>query len=148
MFGVFLLYALATGGVRPTLANEPVIFALLGLAVVASMLLLLMLFWAPYNAAALNRVASLISLDGARFKLKAKTFSLFLITLAGLFITVLSLGLLAPLAGFLQVRYLLCRLEMVGTPRFAEIGQSLVDAPRAGESLGEAFDLDMGVGVI
>lgn len=105
-------------------------------------------FWAPYNAAAMNRIASLISIDGARFKLKAKTITLFLITAAGGLIFVLSLGLLAPVAGFLQVRYVMNRLEILGAPKFAEIGQSIVDEGRAGESLGDAFDLDMGVGVI
>ena len=115
---------------------------------VALFFMLLALFWAPYNAAAMNRIASLISLDGARFKLKAKTFSLFCVTLAGWIIIIFSLGLLAPLAGLLQVRYVLNRLEIIGTPRFAEIGQSIVAAPEAGESLGDAFDLDMGVGMI
>ena len=56
--------------------------------------------WAPYNAAAMNRIASLIELDGARFKLNAKTFSLFWVTLAGWLITIFSLTLLAPVAGF------------------------------------------------
>lgn len=109
---------------------------------------LLILLWAPYNAAAMNRIAARLTLDGARFELKAKTFSLFLVTLAGWAIIVFSLGLLAPMAGFLQVRYVLSRLQMIGTPRFAEIGQSIVPEPKAGESLGDAFDLDMGVGVI
>jgi uncharacterized membrane protein YjgN (DUF898 family) len=105
-------------------------------------------FWAPYRAAAMNRIASLIVLDGARFKLKAKTFSLLFIQLAGWAFTIFSIGLLAPVAGFLQVRYVLNRLEIIGTPRFADIGQPVVQAPREGESLGDAFDLDMGVGVI
>ncbi|MBY0563790.1 MAG: DUF898 domain-containing protein [Hyphomonadaceae bacterium] len=116
--------------------------------VVGLTLLLVLLCWAPYNAAAMNRIASLITLDGARFRLKAKTFSLFWVQLAGWVITILSLTLLAPLAGFLQVRYVINRLEIVGTPKFAEIGQSIVEGPRAGESLGDAFDLDLGVGVI
>jgi uncharacterized membrane protein YjgN (DUF898 family) len=147
-FGAFFSYGLATGGNVPDPYANPMIYGVLGLSIIVVMLLLLMLFWAPYNAAAMNRIASLISLDGARFKLKAKTFSLFFITLGGVLITIFSLGLLAPMAGFLQVRYLLCRLEMIATPRFAEIGQSVVDGSRAGESLGEAFDLDLGVGVI
>jgi len=104
--------------------------------------------WAPYNAAAMNRIASLISIDGARFQLRAKTLSLLAITSAGWAITILSLGMLAPVAGFLQVRYVLCRLELLGAPRFAEIGQSIVPESKAGESLGDAFDLDMGVGVV
>jgi|CXWL01.1.fsa_nt_gi uncharacterized membrane protein YjgN (DUF898 family) len=119
-----------------------------GVTVLVLVLLLSLFFWAPYNAAAMNRIASLISLDGARFRLKAKTVSLFFISLAGILITILSLGLLAPVGGFLQVRYVLTRLEIFGAPRFAEIGQSVVEAPRAGESLGDAFDLDMGVGII
>jgi uncharacterized membrane protein YjgN (DUF898 family) len=107
-----------------------------------------LLCWAPYSAAAMNRIAGLISIDGARFRLKARTFSLFFITLAGWLITIFSLGLLAPVAGFLQIRYVMNRLEIIGTPKFAEIGQAIIEGPRAGESLGDAFDLDMGVGVI
>lgn len=123
-------------------------FALTGVAAVLTFALTLAAFWTPYNAAAMNRIASLIQLDGARFKLKAKTFPLFWITLAGWLIILLSLGLLMPVAGFLQVRYVMNRLEMMGQPRFAEIGQAVVAEQAAGETLGEAFDLDMGVGVI
>jgi uncharacterized membrane protein YjgN (DUF898 family) len=122
-------------------------FAMAGGAILV-FLLTLAAFWTPYNAAAMNRIASLIQLDGARFKLKTKTFPLFFITFAGWAIIVFSLGLLTPLAGFLQVRYVMNRLEMIGQPRFAEIGQAVVSEQNAGETLGEAFDLDMGVGVI
>jgi uncharacterized membrane protein YjgN (DUF898 family) len=111
-------------------------------------LVLWLVVWAPYKAAAMNRIASLLSLDGAKFKLQAKTFSLLWVTLAGWIITIFSLGLLAPLGGFLQIRYILNRLEIIGEPRFVEIGQAVTESPRAGESLGDAFDLDMGVGVI
>lgn len=121
---------------------------IMGLGVIVLTLLFALLFWAPYNAAAMNRIAALLSLDGARFTLKAKTFSLFGVTLAGWLITIFSLGLLAPVGGFLQVRYVINRLEISGQPRFAEIGQAIVAPSNAGESLGDAFDLDMGVGVI
>jgi uncharacterized membrane protein YjgN (DUF898 family) len=104
--------------------------------------------WAPYNAAAMNRIASMLTIDGARFKLRAKTLSLLGITALGWVFIIFSLGLLAPVAGFLQVRYVLNRLELINPPRFAEIGQSVLEGPRSGESLGDAFDLDMGVGVI
>ena len=107
-----------------------------------------LVFWAPYRAAAINRIASLLTIDGARFRLRAKTLSLLFYETLGWVFVICSLGLLAPVAGFLQVRYVLNRLEMVDAPRFAEIGQSVIDSPRAGESLGDAFDLDMGVGVI
>ncbi|MEZ5956219.1 MAG: DUF898 family protein [Hyphomonadaceae bacterium] len=121
-------------------------FAILG--VIAAWAILWPICWAPYNAAAMNRIASLIVIDGARFKLRAKTLSLLGITFLGWFFIIISLGLLAPLAGFLQVRYILNRLELIETPRFAEIGQSVLAESKAGESLGDAFDLDLGVGVI
>jgi len=129
-------------------AQSMALGAALTIGGIVVMLVFWLLCWAPYNAAAMNRIASLISLDGARFRLRAKTFSLFGVTLAGWLITIFSLGLLAPLGGFLQVRYVINRLELIGVPRFADIGQPIIAAPGAGESLGDAFDLDMGVGVI
>jgi uncharacterized membrane protein YjgN (DUF898 family) len=130
---------------NPAMAPYFIFMLVLG---VLTFVTLVILLWAPYNAAAMNRIASLITLDGARFRLKAKTLSLFGVSLAGWMIIIFSLGLLAPMAGFLQVRYIMNRLEMIGTPRFAEIGQSVVAAPGAGEGLGDAFDLDMGVGIV
>ena len=154
LVAVLVVVAVAAGlagtGYEPPRFDEmaPANIMIFSISVVLLMALLMVFFWAPYNAAAMNRIASLITLDGARFKLKARTLSLFAIQLSGWIITILSLGLLAPMAGFLQVRYVINRLEIIGTPRFAEIGQSVVDGPRTGESLGDAFDLDMGVGVI
>jgi len=131
-------------------SNPNVIFVMVAMAASFgfSFLLIALLCWAPYNAASMNRIASLISIDGARFRLKAKTFSLFWVTLAGWLITIFSLTLLAPVGGFLQVRYIMNRLEIIGSPKFAEIGQPVIEGPNSGESLGDAFDLDMGVGVI
>ncbi len=157
VFGIVLSVGLAYLGLDAVAsgeqATEPppnfiagVVIAYL-IAVIGALLGYL-LVWAPYNAAAMNAIAARLSLDGARFRLRAKTFSLFLVTLAGWIVTIFSIGLLAPIAGFLQVRYVINRFEILGEPRFAEIGQSIVSAPNAGEGLGDAFDLDMGVGVI
>jgi uncharacterized membrane protein YjgN (DUF898 family) len=55
----------------------------------------------------MNRIASLLAIDGARFRLRARTFSLLFVSLAGWVLIIGSLGLLAPVAGFLQVRYIL-----------------------------------------
>lgn len=160
MFSGFIAYMISIAAAlmligplpSPTDSEPPeqmfMMFAILGLGTIVIWILLIAIAWAPYNAAAMNRIASLITLDGARFRLRAKTMSLLLITLAGWLIVIFSVGLLAPLAGFLQVRYVLSRLEVIGAPRFAEIGQSIVAEGRAGESLGDAFDLDMGVGVV
>jgi uncharacterized membrane protein YjgN (DUF898 family) len=151
LIGVATWLALVGAGIISEPAPPPVpshYNLAMGFGVIALTLFFMALFWAPYNAAAMNRIASLIELDGARFKLKAKTFSLFWVTLAGWLITIFSLTLLAPLAGFLQVRYVINRLEIIGAPKFAEIGQSIVPEGKSGESLGDAFDLDMGVGVV
>jgi uncharacterized membrane protein YjgN (DUF898 family) len=121
---------------------------LLSVVVVVLALVLYLLLWAPYQAAAMNRIASLLELDGARFHLEATTMGLFGVTLAGWIITIFSLGLLAPLAGLLKFRYVFNRLQMIGTPRFAEIGQSVIEGPRSGESMADAFDLDLGIGMI
>lgn len=134
----------SNGGTPP----QPLQSTEIVVAVAAAAFIVYQLLWAPYNAAAMNRIASLLVLDGAHFKLKARTFSLFFITVFGWIIIALSLTLLAPLAGLMQVRYVFNRLVMIGTPRFADIGQSVVVAPEVGESFGDAFDLDMGVGMI
>ena len=120
----------------------------MGIIIILSAVVLAYSFWAPYRAAAMNRIASLISLDGARFKLRVKTIPFLLIQLAGWVMIIFSLGLLAPLAGYMQVRYITNRLQIIGTPRFADINQPVIASPGAGESLADAFDLDLGVGLI
>jgi uncharacterized membrane protein YjgN (DUF898 family) len=149
--GVFITTALVTGHVIAPQAgpapNQDFIL-LAGAAVIALTGFFLLLFWAPYDAAAMNRIAALLEVDGARFKLRAKTFSLLLITIAGWLLIIPSLGLLAPVAGFLRVRYVFSRLEIINPPHFSTIGQSVVEGPKAGESLADAFDLDMGLGII
>jgi len=153
IFASFGVTGIFTPGAEPS--DDPVTNTNAAIAIVAmivasafAFLFTVLLCWAPYNAASMNRIASLITIDGARFRLRAKTFPLFFITLGGWLICIFSLWLLAPVAGFLQVRYVMNRLEIIGTPKFAEIGQPVIAGPRAGESLGDAFDLDMGVGVI
>lgn len=145
-----LAFGAAAGAAQPGDTPPPIDPALTFVPFLVLPVALLVWFaiWAPYRAAAMNRVASLVSLDGARFKLRVKTFPLLLVQLSGWLIIIFSLGLLAPLAGYIQLRYVINRLEIIGTPKFAEIGQPVIGAPGAGESLGDAFDLDFGVGVI
>lgn len=106
------------------------------------------LCWVPYAAASMKRIASLISLDGARFELRVTTAGLVGMTILSALIFIFSLGLLAPLSGAIYMRYVLNRLEMVGTPRFADIGQPISEGPQSGEGLADAFDLDFGVGIV
>ncbi len=153
-FASAVLAGLTVAAFSTSMSSAPVdeTAGYVGLAVVLLTLFFGLFFYflsfAPYRAAALNRIAALITIDGARFRLRAKTLSLLFFEALGWFFIIFSLGLLTPVAGFLQVRYVLNRLELIDTPRFAEIGQSVIAESRAGESLGDAFDLDMGVGVI
>ncbi|MEQ1817295.1 MAG: DUF898 family protein [Terricaulis sp.] len=155
--GGFMSYVFATVGVAAVLSatqttevgpESSAVAA--GVFVLGTVLAIISYFvaFAPYRAAAMNQIAAQIVIDGARFKLRAKTLSLLFYETLGWIFLIFSLGLLSPVAGFLQVRYVLNRLELIETPRFAEIGQSVLRDSDAGESLGDAFDLDMGVGVI
>ncbi|MBX3428724.1 MAG: DUF898 family protein [Hyphomonadaceae bacterium] len=143
-----LAAVLTTSGMIDAAPNSSIVSAGVFLLGTALTVISYFIAFAPYRAAAMNRIAAQIVLDGARFKLRAKTLSLLFYQSLGWIFLIFSLGLLSPVAGFLQVRYVLNRLELIDTPRFAEIGQSVLADSDAGESLGDAFDLDMGVGVI
>ena len=147
VIAIMAQYGIMTPTDESGLANQWLPFVM-GVIVILTTVVLAYAFWAPYRAAAMNRIASLISLDGARFKLRVKTVPFLLIQMSGWAIFALSLGLLAPIAGYMQVRYITNRLEIIGTPRFADINQPVIAAPGAGESLADAFDLDLGVGMI
>ncbi|MET0183245.1 MAG: DUF898 family protein [Caulobacterales bacterium] len=136
----------ALGEVTPG-APSP-LFIGLGVAVFAIALLLSLLLWLPYNAAAMNRTAELLELDGARFKLKVKSLPLLGVTLASALVFIFSIGLLAPLSGAIYMRFVLNRLEMIGQPRFAEIAQNINPRTSSGEGLADAFDLDFGIGLV
>ncbi len=144
----FVIGALAMTGVLDVEEGSATIGVLAVILASAFSMIFYFIAFAPYRAAAMNRIAAQITIDGARFKLRAKTLSLLFYETLGWVFLIFSLGLLAPVAGFLQVRYLLNRLDLIEQPRFAEIGQSVLADSDAGESLGDAFDLDMGVGVI
>lgn len=144
------LQVLSGGAVEDFDPSDP---GLMGMIIGASiisiviLILLLLLVWAPFNAAAMNRTAELLTLDGARFKMKATTFGIFGVQLSGLLVTIFSLGLLAPVAGMWLVRYMFNRLEIIGTPRLESIYQGK-DGPGQGEGIADAFDLDFGAGAI
>lgn len=153
MFGFFIagLVAAAIFGVSAAQQAETVISVAAVFIAIGGLLLagaLVLLVWTPFNAAAMNRVAEHLELDGARFHMKVTTFGLFGVTLQAIAIFVFSIGFLAPLAGAIYVRYVFNRLEMIGTPRFADIGQSIVAPPDSAEGIADAFDLDLGVGIV
>jgi uncharacterized membrane protein YjgN (DUF898 family) len=148
VFAGFVLAVLNAAGTIALEEGDMMVGAIAIVLAGAFSLIAYFIAFAPYRAAAMNRIAAQITIDGARFKLRAKTLSLLFYETLGWIFLIFSLGLLTPIAGFLQVRYVLNRLELIESPRFAEIGQSVLADTDAGESLGDAFDLDMGVGVI
>jgi uncharacterized membrane protein YjgN (DUF898 family) len=167
-FGTIITFFAFIGGVIAALAglglaqsfggfgesgSEPTPAAMVTLVVAISGLylgffVLLGLVWMPYQAAAMRRIAELLELDGARFELRVKALELFGVTVAQIFIAVMSLGILAPLGAMWGIRYVMNRLTLVGEPRLAMIEQSATTGPKQGEGLADAFDLDIGIGII
>jgi uncharacterized membrane protein YjgN (DUF898 family) len=150
MFLIIGFQAMATGDFENIGLEDPAFIAsIIGGFILSGVLLifLLVLVWAPFNAAAMNRTAELLALDGARFKMKATTFGIFGVQSSGLLVTIFTLGILSPVAGMWLVRYMFNRLEMIGSPRLDEIYQGK-EGPGQGEGIADAFDLDFGAGAI
>ncbi|MGE0827954.1 MAG: YjgN family protein [Hyphomonadaceae bacterium] len=147
MFAPAMLQPGAAPGAEP-LPEAVAVSVAIGLGGILVFILAYALCWMPYNAAAMNRIAELLTLDGARFRLRATSMGVFGVTLASAAVFIFSLGLLAPISGLIYTRYVINRLELIGAPRFAEIGQSKIIGPRSGEGIADAFDLDFGVGVL
>lgn len=141
-------FALVGSGVNPQASPSDLRFALIPIVALLGFGIAYFLSWMPYNAAAMRRTAELIELDGARFELKITTLGLTWAIIKAALVFVFSIGLLAPLAATIYVRYVFSKLEMFGQPRFADIGQSVVAEPGAGEGIADAFDLDFGVGLV
>jgi uncharacterized membrane protein YjgN (DUF898 family) len=153
--GALILAALKSLGVyeseitREQLGSLPMVaYVVYSVFVLAFAIAFAALAWTPYNAAAMRRIAESIELDTARFRLKLDSGGLMLTTIACALVFILSLGFLAPLAGALYMRYITNRLEMIGQPRFAEIGQTVSEGPTSAEGTIDAFDLDFGVGIV
>jgi uncharacterized membrane protein YjgN (DUF898 family) len=145
-----LIALLVAPAMLMTPGAEPPVYLTFALGIVMLVFAMagVVLVWTPYFAAAMQRTAALIQLDGARFELRITRAGLAGVTLAGALIFIFSLGLLAPLAGALYARYVLGHLYLIGQPRFAEIGQPIVSGPASGEGMADAFDLDFGIGVV
>jgi uncharacterized membrane protein YjgN (DUF898 family) len=104
-------------------------------------------FWSPFNAAAMNRTAALISIGGARFNARVSPGEFAWAHTNGLIVTILSLTLLRPLSAMWQLQCLFKRLSVVGEPNVAEIRQRASDID-SGEGVADTFNLDFGAGVL
>ncbi len=115
------------------------------LAFYGTLLLLLpfiALVWSPYHAAVLRSVTAGISLDDARFDMRAGALSLWWLTCTNIVILVLSLGLLMPLIQARTAKYLVTRMRSTGTARLDEAHQA-PPGPRTAEGLADAFGFSL-----
>lgn len=96
------------------------------------------LIWAPYQSALLRSIAAGISLDEARFTLKAGSLSLWWLTVSNLAMIFLSLGILTPLVQARTARWLIRRLGATGTADL-DAARQAGSGPRTAEGLADAF---------
>jgi uncharacterized membrane protein YjgN (DUF898 family) len=97
-----------------------------------------MLLFAPYQAALLRAVARSVHLGDARFKMDVKALEIAGLMLSNFALLVVSLGLLSP---FIQARtasFLVRRLSSEGTAPLADARQA-ARGPKSGEGLADAF---------
>ena len=95
-----------------------------------------------YRAGMMNHFAAHTTFEGARFKGHATAGSLIWLTVSNYLLTLLSLGLLTPLAQARAARYFIERLSIEGTAPLAAIAQRSADELKRGEGLAQAFDVD------
>lgn len=136
--GLVLSTGFNPGSVDGQTATPPVIFTLMfyGLALLASPLVLLL--WAPYQAAMLRSIVSGITLDDAGFRLKVKALPLWWLTLTNLFFLLITFGFLMPWVQARTARFLVERLESAGHARL-DLAQQATRGPGSGEGLADAF---------
>ena len=103
-------------------------------------LTLLSLIGAWYASRQLNVFAAYTGFDRARLSLRTTAPGLIRLILSNFAITVLSLGILSPVAQARAARYVIERLSIDGPVDLAAIGQSKGAHGRGGEGLAQAFD--------
>lgn len=101
---------------------------------------LLSLIGAWYASRQLNVFAAYTGFDRARLSLKTTAPGLVGLILSNLAITLLSLGILSPVAQARAARYVIERLSIDGSVDLAAIAQSKSAQGRGGEGLAQAFD--------
>ena len=130
----------ATSKAGPTPMEWQIIAAVYG--VMLLFLPIVALIWSPYQAAVLRAITAGISLDDARFDLKAGALSLWWLTCTNIAALVLSLGLLMPLIQARTAKYLVKRLSATGAARLDEAHQA-PPGPRTAEGLADAFGFSL-----
>lgn len=111
-------------------------------ALVVIALMLPVWLWLRYSARSANWLTSHVRLHGGHFRLTLEPGGLFRLWLGNLLITLLSLGILLPVAQKRTARYMVNNLTFEGTVDLAQLTQATDALERSGEGLGEFFDID------
>ena len=98
--------------------------------------------WSLFYAREYRYFASETTLDGLRFKLDVKGWSMFWLFLSNTLMSFLTLTILSPVAEARVARYFVRRMSSTGTIDFAAIQQSQSKLSKTGEGLAEAFDVE------
>jgi uncharacterized membrane protein YjgN (DUF898 family) len=98
--------------------------------------------WSLFYAREYRYFASETTLEGLRFKLDVKGWSMFWLFLSNTLMSILTLTILAPVAEARVARYFVSRLSASGSIDFAGIQQSQAKLSKTGEGLAEAFDVE------
>jgi uncharacterized membrane protein YjgN (DUF898 family) len=115
---------------------------MLGYMIAFAIAPLLMLIWAPYQAAMMRSIAAGVSIDGATFKLEVKAIPLWWMTLSNLVVLLFTLGFLMPWVQARTANWLVKRLKSTGTARLDLAGQTGT-GPKTGEGLADAFGFSL-----
>jgi len=103
---------------------------------------LVLLIWAPYQAAILRSITAGVGVDGATFKLEVKAIALWWLTVTNLFFLLITLGFLMPWAQARTARFLVERIKSTGTAKVDEAVQTGT-GPGSGEGLADAFGFSL-----
>lgn len=95
-----------------------------------------------YRSRTFNVFAWYTGFDQARFKLNTTPMGLIGLVISNFFITMLSLGILAPVAQARAAKYLVDRLSIEGTIDVDAILQSQAALGRGGEGMAQVLDVD------
>lgn len=96
---------------------------------------------APFHAALLRSIVAGIGFQQVRFRLRLGWFELAGLTLGNLVLLTLSLGLLMPFVEARSRKFMIARLEVLGTFDLSTVGQAEASRPRTGEGLADAFGI-------
>lgn len=105
--------------------------------------LVVLVAFAPYQAAALRSVAAGVRIGEARFKLELSALAMAGFMLSTILLFLVSFGFLTPLLQARTIRFMLRRLKIEGGVDLNAVGQSADAGPKTAEGLADALGASM-----